>query len=227
MELREAELAASARGIVRRFATLSEEVVALDHVDADVYRRRMTVIAGASGSGKSTLLSLFCCDARPDEGSVRIGPLDVTTLSTKVRRQLRRSIGVVLPHPSDNLLDRYDIAGNISWAAKLRGSRPDRSELERLMGVVGLVPSQLDKRPRQLSGGEQQRAALAAAIVAAPAIVVADEPTASLDQQSAGPVIAALRAATDHGAAVIVASHDPAVIDAADDVIHLHQGRRV
>jgi putative ABC transport system ATP-binding protein/macrolide transport system ATP-binding/permease protein len=221
--------AVRAIGVTRRFASPSGAVIALDSVDADMERGRLTAIAGPSGSGKSSLLALLACTDRPDDGRILLGALDVTARSRRQRRRLRRdSIGIVLPQPSDNLLDRLDASGNLAWAARLRRRHVDLAAdggLE-LLAAVGLetVGTRL---VRQLSGGEQQRLALACAVVGDPVLVVADEPTASLDGASADQVVGVLRAMADGGVTIVVAGHDRRVIEAADRVVELDHGRRV
>lgn len=211
----------------RRFHTGVGEVVALDGVSMEVVDGSLSVIAGPSGSGKSTLLGLIGCMDRADAGTVELEGLDLVGLARSVRRRLRRTrIGVVLPQPSDNLLDDLDATENVTWAARLRGHDISDAAVAAVFERFGLAGAE-HRRTRQLSGGEQQRVAIAAALAGSPAVVLADEPTASLDRVSAGLVIAALRTAADAGATVIVATHDHDVIAAADDVVHLDHGRRV
>ena len=176
--------AAAARHVTRRFGTALGTVVAVDDVDVTIAPQLLTVIAGPSGSGKSTLLGLLACIDRPDEGSVHLAATNVTTLSRSRRRRLRRErIGIVLPQPSDNLLDALDAMGNLLWSVRQRSratGRPGPDPVE-LLESVGLADAQR-KRIRELSGGEQQRLAIACALAGDPALVVADEPTASLDR---------------------------------------------
>jgi len=222
-------LVARAAGVTRRFSSASGPVLAVVGVDVELSRQRLTVIAGPSGSGKSTLLGLLACIDRPDEGTVWLDDLELTRLSRRRRRHLRRRrVGIVLPQPSDNLLDRLDADANLAWSARQRGSSTGRTAAERreLLATVGLDGLSA-KRVRQLSGGEQQRLALACAVVGDPLLVVADEPTASLDRASADRVVDVLRAAADRGATLVVAGHDRRVIDAADHVVQLDHGRRV
>ena len=218
-----------ADGVTRRFDSASGPVVAVDRVDVQVPRHQLTVIAGPSGSGKSTLLGLLACMDRPDEGEVWLDGQELTGLSRRRRRHLRRArIGIVLPQPSDNLLDRLDADANLAWSARQRGAAGGRTAEERieLLGTVGLADLTA-RRVRQLSGGEQQRLALACAIVGDPLLVVADEPTASLDRAGADQVVDVLRTAADRGVTLVVAGHDRRVIGAADHVVELDHGRRV
>jgi putative ABC transport system ATP-binding protein len=212
-------------GVSRRFASASGSVTALDDIELRVHAGRLTVIAGPSGSGKSTLLGIAACIDRADSGMVVVGGIDVQLLSRSRRRELRkRALGLVLPAPSENLLDSLDAAGNLRWSARRRTRQPlADEEVGRLLERVGLHDAER-KRVAQLSGGEQQRLALACALVGEPTLVLADEPTASLDPASGALVIAALRSAADGGATLMVASHDAHVIDAADVVIRLDHG---
>ena len=224
------DVVVDAERLTRRFASAGGDVVALDGVDVLVTRGSFTVVAGPSGSGKSTLLALVACTDRPDAGALRVDGTDVLAADRRARRELRRRrLGVVLAVPADNLLDSLDAAGNLSWSARCRGVASGTGEAapDAALAAVGLPAGTARKRIAELSGGEQQRLALACALVGSPAVVVADEPTASLDHDSAAAVIDALRGAADAGATLFVASHDHHVIDAADVVVHLDHGRRV
>lgn len=211
--------------ISRRFRTSTTEVVALERVSVDAPGGEFTAVVGPSGSGKSTLLAIVACADRADAGRVVLGGVDVSVLGRRARRAMRRMrLGIVLPQPSDNLLDDFDVAGNLRWAAGRRGAACDVASA---LGAVGLDRTHAAKRVSDLSGGEQQRLALACALVGDPDVIAADEPTASLDRESADGVIGALRAAAQRGAALLVATHDPHVVAAADVVISLDHGRRV
>jgi putative ABC transport system ATP-binding protein/macrolide transport system ATP-binding/permease protein len=220
--------AAEVTGVVRRFPGMNEVVTALDDITALIPRRQMTVVAGPSGSGKSTLLALLACAQRPDAGTVRIGDTDVIAIGRKQRRELRRDrLGIVLPQPSENLLDQFDAAGNIRWAAARRQSRqPSIVDVDALLAVVGLTAAR-QRRVRELSGGEQQRLAIACALAGEPELVILDEPTASLDRASGSSVVEVLAASAAAGSTMVIASHDAMVIDAADYIIGLDHGRRV
>lgn len=200
-------------------------VVALDAVTAELRSGELTAIAGHSGSGKSTLLGLVGALDRPDEGDVFVSGHSLTMRSRRERRRWRRDrVGIVLPLPSDNLSERFDAGGNLEWAGRLRrsGTTVDVDLLERL-GVVDL----LGHAVHELSMGQQMRLAFACAAAGGPPLVIADEPTASLDADAGASVIDALRALASAGAALAVATHDEAVIDAADEVVRLEDGRRI
>ena len=136
-------LAAEVSGVVRRFPVEGDLVTALDHVDLKIRFGEMTVVAGPTGSGKSTLLSLLACTQRPDEGSVKIGDTEVLMLGRRDRRELRRDrLGIVLPQPSENLLDQLDAAANVRWAGQQRRGRPaadTHNDLDEILAAVGLA----------------------------------------------------------------------------------------
>ncbi len=209
----------------RRYRTAAGDVDALDDVSVEIVAGTFTAVAGPSGSGKSTLLSIIGCVDRSTSGKVYLDATDLERLSRRARRETRLTkVSTILPQPSDNLLDHLDAAENVRWTARLRGREAgDVGPVFQLLGIAGCET----KRVRQLSGGEQQRLALACALAGDPTVVLADEPTASLDGASSLLVVAAMRAAVQAGATVVVATHDSAVIDAADRVVWLDHGRLV
>ncbi|WP_240691275.1 MULTISPECIES: ABC transporter ATP-binding protein [Amycolatopsis] len=208
-------------GLTHSYRTAGRSLTALHEVSIAAAHGRITALVGPSGSGKSTLLRLLACLERPDEGRVEVGGTDVTALSARARRAVRRRrIGYVFQNPVDNLLDYLTVQEHLELAAKMRGTGLSLALLERL----GL-DHRRGHRPRQLSGGEQQRTALAFAAVGDPDAVLADEPTAQLDRSSAGLVAEAFRALAESGQTVVVATHDPVLAEAADDVVELVDGR--
>lgn len=215
------ELAVEMRDVSRCFVSAGAVTRALDEVSMVSGWSKVTVVAGASGSGKSTLLSLIAAVDRPDSGEVIVGGRDLA-MSRRARRRARASlVTMVLPQPSDNLFDHLDAAGNLRWCA-----RDEAVDVADALGQVGLADRAFHA-VRQLSGGEQQRLAIACALAAGTPVIVADEPTASLDRRSAASVIDGLALAAGAGRCVVVATHDPDVIAAADQVVWLDHGRRV
>ncbi|MEO6570985.1 MAG: ATP-binding cassette domain-containing protein, partial [Ilumatobacteraceae bacterium] len=189
----------------------------------------LTVIAGPSGSGKSTLLMLIAAADRPDAGHIEVDGECISDRSRTRRRRWRRDrLGIVLPQPSANLSGRFDALGNIVWANSLRRGAPRLTDADALARL-----EHLDLGPvahssiAMLSGGEQMRLAFAVAAVGRPSLIVADEPTASLDQAAAARLTETLRRVADEGAVVIVATHDRHIVDVADAVVSLDHGRRI
>jgi ABC-type lipoprotein export system ATPase subunit len=200
-------------------------VPALQGVDAAFERARLTVIAGPSGSGKSSLLRTLAGLQQPRSGVVEVDGRDLTRLRPRQRRRLRRrTIGVVLQDPADNLVDGLTAREQVELSARLRGVAA--AEAPALLEAVGLAGRQ-DCLPAELSGGEQQRVAFAAGAIGGPALLLADEPTAELDADAGANLIAIMRALVDRGATLVVSSHDAAVAAAADHVLTLRDGRVV
>jgi putative ABC transport system ATP-binding protein len=229
LKLGDDRLAAEVRGVVRRFPVEGDVVTALDHVDLEVRYGGMTVVAGPSGSGKSTLLSLLACTQRPDEGSVKIGDTEVLMLGRRDRRELRRDrLGIVLPQPSENLLDQHDAATNVRWSARQRKGTSSEGivDVDALLESVGLAAAST-RRVRELSGGEQQRLAVACALAGQPELVILDEPTASLDRASAISLVEVLAGVASAGSTLVIATHDALVIEAGDVIAELDHGRRI
>jgi putative ABC transport system ATP-binding protein len=211
--------------VTRRFATRNALVVALGDVSFEVGGGELLAIAGPSGSGKSTLLSILGCLDRPTSGSVRVGEQELTLLSRRARRSMRRRVvASILPQPSENLFVGRSGVENLHTAAKRRtGGMGDVERVVDDVGIAGFVA-----RPAgRMSGGEQQRLALACALVGGTPLVLADEPTGALDDVSAEQVVTALLNATRRGATIVAATHDANVIAAATSVVRLEHGRRV
>jgi ABC-type lipoprotein export system ATPase subunit len=179
---------------------------------------RLHVVAGPSGSGKTTILNLQAALDYPSAGEIWVGGERVDSLNEEeAARFRRRMLGYVSQHST--LVDFLSARENVELALALRGLDPDeaRRRAEHWLGWVGLADL-LDRRADRLSGGEQRRVALARALAPRPRVLLADEPTAHLDQLTGRHVIQLLRAAAhDGGTTVVAASHDPDLIAAADE----------
>jgi putative ABC transport system ATP-binding protein len=209
------------RELLQLYAARTGPTQALRGVDVTVSESRISAITGPSGSGKSTLLAVLALRERPAGGELRHRGRLVSALSRRELRHLRRrEIGWVAQRPNHSLFPQLDARGQISQMASLRGVRVD---VEAALAEVDLT-SRAAARPFALSGGEQQRLAVAAAGVGAPALLIADEPTAELDDESAALVLRLLRARAKEGSAVVMATHDARAIDASDTVLRLRHG---
>lgn len=209
------------RELLQLYAARTGPTQALRGVDVAVSGGQISAITGPSGSGKSTLLAVLALRERPAGGELRHRGRLITALSRRELRNLRRrSIGWVAQRPTHSLFPQLDARGQIAQMASLRGVRVD---VDAALAEVELT-SRANARPVALSGGEQQRLAVAAASVGTPALLIADEPTAELDDDSAALVLRLLRARADSGSAVVLATHDARAIDTADIVLRLRHG---
>lgn len=216
--------------VSRLFEVRGETVLALDEVSMTVETGRMLAIAGPSGSGKSTMLSILGCLDQQTSGRVRVGGHEIGQLSKRERRRLRRNtVATVLPQPADNLLVARTGLENLSIAMRHRGVPPAPVDSDFLQGVIASIDlgGFVERMAGTMSGGEQQRLALACALVGGTALILVDEPTGALDNENAARVVQALTNATAGGATIVVATHDPAVIEASNVVVRLDHGRRV
>ncbi|HQV57108.1 MAG TPA: ATP-binding cassette domain-containing protein [Ilumatobacteraceae bacterium] len=206
------------------YQSAGERVAAVTGVTLGFGAGMVTVMAGPSGSGKSTLLRLLAGFDKPTTGSVYVAGRQSSAISERARRRLRRhALSVVHQRPLANLLVDLTAEQHVVFARRLRGASASSTDVLDQFGLGGHRRS----RPTHLSGGEQQRLALAMCLAGSAGVILADEPTAELDRANAGGVFSALRALADDGRTVIVATHDPDLIDAADVVAELHDGRLV
>jgi ABC-type lipoprotein export system ATPase subunit len=210
-------VAARCEGLVKTYRTATGEVRALRGVTTEFRRGVLTAVVGPSGSGKSSLLRLLCGLDRPTMGSVHVEGTPVHRASGRALRALRRqTIGYVFQRPSDNFFPYLTVADHLRRSAR---AGIDVDEVVDRLGIrhrVGHLPG-------ELSGGEQQRAAIAQALVGGATIVVADEPTAELDEASDRSLLDTI--ATLEVVTFILATHDPTVWRHAEDVINLDHGR--
>ncbi|MBN2470164.1 MAG: ABC transporter ATP-binding protein [Anaerolineae bacterium] len=202
------------------------QLTVLDSVSLDIYPGEFFALLGTSGSGKSTLLNLISGIDQPNQGSIQIDGQDITTLSEHDRTIFRRDhIGIVFQF--FNLIPTLTILENITLPYELRGLSQRQSEQHALhmLDRVGLADRATDF-PDKLSGGQQQRVAIARALVHEPMLVLADEPTGNLDEKTGEAVLALLLELTrDAGKTLIMATHDPAIVPAADRVCRVHHGK--
>ena len=217
-----------ARGLVRDYAGGSGVVHALRGIDLEVARGELLAVRGRSGSGKTTLLNLLGGLDRPTAGSVVVDGIEVSALGESASAQVRRRT-VSFIFQSFGLIPILSAAENVEIPLRLVGAEPrerDRRVAE-LLDLVGLA-ARARHRPHELSGGEQQRVAIARALANRPRLLLADEPTGQLDSETGRRIMRLIRdvvAAEDVTA--IVATHDPLMIEVADRVVELFDGRLI
>jgi putative ABC transport system ATP-binding protein len=204
------------------------DVAALSDIDLDVAEGDFAVLAGPSGSGKTTLLNLVGALDKPTKGTIAVEGrrLDRMTARELARLRLERMGFIFQAYNLIPVLSAYE---NAEYVLLLQGvpAAERKERVTELLATVGL--SGLEKRrPAELSGGQQQRVAIARALAAEPAIVLADEPTANVDSKTGDDLIELMRRLNDERSVTfLISSHDPKVIDHAERVIRLQDGRIV
>ena len=203
-----------------------QRVEALRGLTLTVGRGEFTAICGPSGSGKTTALNLIGALDTPSSGTVRLEGADLASLNRKQLSRLRRDrIGFVFQ--AYNLLPVLSAYENAEIVMAVQGV-PDAQRRERVMGLLARVGLEglEDRRPSELSGGQQQRVAIARAIAANPAIVLADEPTANVDSETADNLLDMMEGLNrDQGVTFLFSTHDPRVMERARRVVRLVDGR--
>jgi ABC-type lipoprotein export system ATPase subunit len=214
--------------VVRIYAGDGVEVQALQGLDLLVQKGELTALVGASGSGKSTLMNILAGLDAPTAGTVRVAGQDLATMKASERLAYRRrQVGFIWQQTSRNLLPYLTARQNVVTPMRFCGVRRrqrDRRAAE-LLAALGVAHC-ADRRPDQMSGGEQQRTAIATALANEPSLLLADEPTGELDSATARDVFAGLQTANaDLGVTVLVVTHDPAVADQVSRTVAIRDGR--
>jgi putative ABC transport system ATP-binding protein len=214
------------KGLSRDYAMPGGVVHAVSDVSIRVGRGQLVALRGRSGSGKTTLLSMIGALERPTRGSVSV---DGTVVSDLTESSLigfrRRKVGFIFQ--AFGLMPILSAAENVEVPLRLLGTEPRERDrrVRQLLELVGLG-GRLNHRPHELSGGEQQRVAIARSLASQPHLLLADEPTGQLDSQTGRGVMELLQhLVRSEGVTAIVATHDAMLIDLADRVIELQDGR--
>ena len=201
---------------------------ALDGVDLDVESGELVLLMGPSGSGKTTLLSIIGCILRPTSGVVRILGVEVSNLGERELPRVRlEHVGFVFQ--GFNLFQALTASQNVELALHLKGMsrREARRRAAELLDQVGLA-TKPSAYPADLSGGEKQRVAIARALAGEPSIILADEPTAALDWNSGLALMRLLQdLAHQHERAVVLVTHDSRIVEFADRIVRIEDGRIV
>lgn len=214
--------------LVKIYKVADLEVVALQGLDLEVAPGEMIAIVGASGSGKSTLLNILSGLDVPSAGGCRVSGNDLTRLTAAQRLNYRRYIvGQVWQQSGRNLLPELSAEANVALPQMLSGvgSRQRNQRARELLSLVGLG-DKLNKKPEQLSGGEQQRCAIAVALANSPQVLLADEPTGELDSVTAHVIYNLLRELNQQlGLTIVTVTHDAALAANVDRTIAIRDGR--
>jgi putative ABC transport system ATP-binding protein len=216
-----------ATGLEKTYRVGDVDVPAVRGVDLSIEAGSFAAFIGPSGSGKSTLLNMIGCLDKPTGGRLTVLDADVATLGRRAAADFRgKHIGFVFQ--DFNLIPVLSAAENIEypllmvqdWPAERR-----RARVTELLEAVGIA-DQAHKRPGQLSGGQKQRVAVARALATQPKLVLADEPTANLDHDTAFRIIELMKTMRDEfGSTFLFSTHDPKIVGAAETIFTLEDGR--
>ena len=203
-------------------------VQALRGVDLSIEKGEFIAVLGASGSGKTTLLNLAGAIDDPTEGTVVINGSDIAQLTDSKKAELRnKTIGYIFQ--MFNLISVLTAIENVMLALQIRGGRLSsvREEAALRLDEVGLADF-MHHRPDKLSGGQRQRVAIARALITKPLLILADEPTANLDHQTARSIIDIMREMNEkENVTFVFSTHDQRLIDAVKRVVRIDDGKIV
>ena len=192
--------------------TYKNSLPALNDLTAEIQRGEFVFLVGPSGSGKTTCLKLLLREEAPDGGRILVAGRDIGELSSWRVPYLRRNLGCVFQ--DFRLLPNKSVAENVAFALEVIG-RPRamiRTQVGQVLELVGLGQKG-DRRPNELSGGEQQRVAIARAFVNRPLVLLADEPTGNLDPATSQGIMKLLDRINRTGTTVVMATHDVGIVD--------------
>ena len=216
-----------AENVTKSYQVGEVVVQALRGVSFDIEAGSFVSFVGASGSGKTTLLNLIGCLDRPTSGKLTVLDTDVSTLGRKESARFRgQNIGFIFQ--DFNLIPVLSVYENVEYPLIMVQSWPEhrrRARIMELLAAVGMA-DQAQKRPDQISGGQKQRVAVARALAPETKLVLADEPTANLDSETAHRVIDLMRRLkTELGVTFAFSTHDPKIMAEAEIIFHLEDGK--
>ena len=214
--------------LTRSYHLGSSTITAVNNVNLEIREATFVAIVGPSGSGKTTLLHLIGLNDQPTSGTVLFRDRDTTVMTQKERRRTRlREIGFVFQ--TFNLLPTLTALENVEVPMALAkvSQQKQRKRADQLLSAVGLA-DRLRHRPKELSTGEMQRVAIARALANNPSIILADEPTGELDSETGYEIIELLsNVCKRQKKTVIVVTHDEKIVDAADSIHKIRDGKIV
>ena len=216
----------AASGLTRDYPSGDGVIHALRGIARAVGRGQLLAVRGRSGSGKTTLLNLLGGLDRPTAGRVVVDGQEISSMGEDELVEVRRHT-IAFIFQSFGLVPILTAAENVEVPLRLVRAEPAARDrrVEELLEIVGLH-ERSDHRPHELSGGEQQRVAIARALANRPRLLLADEPTGQLDSETGHRIMLVLRSVVRaEGITAIVATHDPMMIDVADRVVELRDGR--
>ena len=217
----------SLEDITKSYLVGDDQVPVLKNINLTIKDREFSSILGASGSGKSTLMHLIGLLEKPTTGKIFFDNIDVSKLNDDQISKLRNEyVGFVFQQ--FNLINKLSVIENILLPTTYSRKKIDynpKDYAEELLKNFGIYERK-DYRPNRISGGQQQRVAIARALINNPKIILADEPTANLDEKLSQNFIDIIRKLREKGITILLASHDPLFynLDFVDDIIDIHLG---
>lgn len=214
------------RGLSHSFGKGALRKQILFDISTEIPQGEIVIVTGPSGSGKTTMLTLVGALRSAQEGSVRVLGQELCGAKPATLEKVRKQIGFIFQQ--HNLLNALTAIQNVELGARVT-NKFSRTELRKraaqMLEAVGLA-DRMHHHPDQLSGGQRQRVAIARALVGEPAMLLADEPTASLDKKSGREVVDRMKfLAKEHGTTILLVTHDNRILDIADRIVHLEDGR--
>jgi len=182
-------------------------------------------MVGPSGSGKSTIIKMLTAEVMPSEGNVRVNGFTVDRIKHKKKSMMRRTLGIIFQ--DFRLIEKKSVYENVAFAMRVTGAKEDEIQ-KRVPYVLDLVGLNVDtdRRPEELSGGEQQRVAIARALINNPLTIIADEPTGNLDPVRSLEIMMLLEKINELGTTVLVVTHERDLVNRfSKRVIALDNGR--
>jgi putative ABC transport system ATP-binding protein len=221
----DSQVMVAVREVSRTFGSGHTTVHALRAVSLTVRQGQLVALCGRSGSGKTTLLNIIGGLDQPTTGRLEVAGRDVTEMTERDRMALRRST-VAFIFQSFGLIPMLSAAENVGIPLRINGTsaRAREERVATMLAIVGLS-EHAAHRPNELSGGQQQRVAIARALAGSPKLLIADEPTSQLDLETGRQIMRLLLTVVrSEGITALVATHDEALIDLADEIVRLEDG---
>lgn len=217
----------SSRAVIRMFHVHKRfgSKQALVDITFDIFQNEFVFITGPSGAGKTTLLRLLYLNDTLSEGQILIDGMNLSRISPKRASMLRRKLGIIFQ--DYKLIPTKTVYENVALVLEAMGKKHRfiQKKVSSVLRTVGMDTKQ-SALPTSLSGGEQQRVAVARAVIGDPRIILADEPTGSLDEDSAAIILNLIKGIHTRGATIIIATHDRSLMDKMGGrVLYLHEGR--
>jgi len=216
----------SIKSLSHTFGKDSLKKTVLEEINLDLHPGEIVILEGPSGSGKTTLLTLIGALRSVQQGSLKIFERELLGAKKEQQIEVRNQIGFIFQ--SHNLLKCFTAWENVSMSLKLHKSIDKQDYYSLALNILQAVGmgDRAEYYPDNLSGGQKQRVAIARALVSHPKLVLADEPTSSLDSKSGRDVVEIMqRLAKEDGCTVLLVTHDNRILDIADRIVHMEDGR--